>query len=87
MQLGTLEMLLILTTFLEFNPLMQSIKILRLKKVKNVSVWTYLMIFVIGIMWLTYGVQIQSLPLIIANIIKLVASLSVIIVYFMYLKK
>ena len=84
MQIGWLELLLITSTLLEFNPLFQSIKIIRLKEVKDVSLWTYIMIFTIGILWLIYGLQINSLPLIIGNAIKLVASLSVIVVYFKY---
>jgi len=82
--IGTLEIILIITTILEFNPLMQSIKILRLKKVKDVSIWTYVMIFFIGVLWLYYGIVLNSLPLIIGNSIKLLASFSVIIVYAVY---
>lgn len=86
MQIGSFELLLITSTLLEFNPLFQSIKILRLKEVKDVSVLTYTLIFIIGTLWLFYGFQINSLPLIIGNAIKLVASLSVIVVYFIYNK-
>lgn len=86
MQIGSFELLLITSTLLEFNPLFQSIKILRLKEVKDVSVLTYTLIFIIGTLWLFYGFQINSLPLIIGNAIKLVASLSVIVVYFIYKK-
>ena len=85
--IGWFEILLITTAILEFNPLLQSIKIIRLKEVRNVSVWTYVMIFVIGVLWLIYGFQIASLPLIVANIIKVLASLSVIIIYIVFLIK
>ena len=84
MVLGVLEILLIVTSILEFNPLFQSIKFIRLKQAKSVSVWTYVMIFSIGILWLIYGFQINSVPLIIGNAIKMFASLSVIVIYFRY---
>ncbi|MCK5538903.1 MAG: hypothetical protein KAI79_18910 [Bacteroidales bacterium] len=84
MEIGTFEMMLIASTLLEFNPLLQSIKIIKLKQAKNVSLWTYVMIFIIGAMWLIYGIKISSLPLIIGNAIKLFASLSVVSVYFLY---
>lgn len=69
---------------LEFNPVFQAIKIVRLKQAKDVSLYTFLMILGIGAMWLVYGIQIQSLPLIIGNSIKLFASLTVIIAYTIY---
>ena len=84
MEIGLFEIMLIASTMLEFNPVFQAIKIIRLKEAKDVSVYTFLMILVIGVMWLTYGIQIKSLPLIIGNSIKLFASLTVIIVYLIY---
>lgn len=84
MEIGPFEIMLITSTLLEFNPLLQTIKIIRLKQAKDVSLWTYVMILTIGIMWLIYGVKIQSLPLIIGNSIKLFASLTVVIAYLRY---
>ena len=84
MEIGLFEGMLITSTLLEFNPILQAIKIIRLKQSKDVSVYTFLMILVIGVMWLVYGIKIQSLPLIIGNSIKLFASLTVIIVYLIY---
>ena len=84
MEIGLFEIMLIASTMLEFNPVFQAIKIIRLKEAKDVSVYTFLMILVISVMWLTYGIQIKSLPLIIGNSIKLFASLTVIIVYLIY---
>jgi len=46
--LGTLETILIITTALEFNPLIQAIKILRKHETKGISVITYIMILAIG---------------------------------------
>jgi uncharacterized protein with PQ loop repeat len=87
MKLGPLEIMLIASTLLEFNPLLQSIKIIKLKQAKDVSLWTYVMILAIGTMWLFYGIKIDSLPLIIGNAIKLFASLSVVVTYLLYRNK
>lgn len=84
MTIGPLEILLFALTLLEFNPILQAIKIVKLKQAKDVSLWTYLTILLIGSIWLIYGIKIQSLPLSIANGIKLFSSLTVVIVYFMY---
>lgn len=84
MNIGPFEILLIASTLLELNPLLQTIKIIRLKRAKDVSLWTYVVIVAIGAMWLFYGIKIASLPLIIGNIVKLFASLTVVIVYYMY---
>lgn len=84
MQIGLFEIMLIASTMLEFNPILQAIKIIRLKEAKDVSIYTFLIIFVIGIMWLIYGIQIQNLPLIIGNSIKLFSSFTVVIAYSIY---
>lgn len=84
MKLWLFEIILIMSTLLEFNPLLQTIKIIKLKQSKDVSLWTYILILIIGTTWLIYGITIESLPLIIWNGIKLFASLSVIIVYLLY---
>lgn len=84
MEIGLFEIMLIASTMLEFNPVFQAIKIVRLKEAKDVSLPTFLMILAIGTMWLVYGIQIESLPLIIGNSIKLFASLTVVIVYSIY---
>ena len=62
----------------------QTVKIIKLKQSKDVSLWTYIMILIIGTTWLIYGITIESLPLIIGNGIKLFASLSVVIAYLLY---
>lgn len=86
MNIGAFEIILITSTLLEFNPILQTIKIIKLKQAADVSLWTYVVILTIGIMWLFYGIKIDSLPLIIGNAIKLFASLTVVIVYLIYRK-
>ena len=87
MTITPFEMMLITSTILEFNPILQTIKIIKLKEAKDVSIWTYVVIFIIGVMWLVYSVQIDSLPLIIGNVIKIFASLTVIFAYVRYRKE
>jgi uncharacterized protein with PQ loop repeat len=84
MEIGAFEMMLIASTLLEFNPVIQAVKIIRLKEAKDVSVYTFFMILVIGAMWLAYGIRIDSLPLIIGNAIKLFSSTTVVVVYLLY---
>lgn len=84
MDLTTLEMILIISTILEFNPLFQAVKSIKNKSVKDVSLLTFLSIVVIGSLWLYYGITISSIPLIIGNIIKLFTGLVVVVIYFKY---
>ena len=86
MTITPFEMMLITSTILEFNPILQTMKIIKLKEAKDVSIWTYMIIFIIGVMWLVYSIQIDSLPLIIGNAIKIFASSTVIVVYMRYRK-
>ncbi len=84
MTLTPLEIILIISTALELNPLFQAVKSIRTKSVKNVSVLMFLSILIIGALWLFYGITIKSLPLIIGNTLKLFTALAVIIIYFKY---
>ena len=86
MQIGLFEIMLIVSTLFEFNPIFQAFKMVKSKNVKEVSFLTFLMIFLVGAMWLIYGIKIGSLPLIIGNAIKLFTSLCVLIIYFKYKK-
>lgn len=84
MKLTSFEYLLIVSTLLEFNPLFQAIKSVRSKSVKDVSFYTFFSIFIIGSLWLYYGISISSVPLIVGNGIKLFASLVVVLIYIKY---
>jgi len=86
MNLSPLEYILVVSTILEFNPLFQAVKSLRTKSVKDIAPLTFAAIFVIGILWLIYGISISSVPLIIGNAIKLFTGLSVVIIYAIYKK-
>jgi len=82
--LSTLEIILIISTLLEFNPLFQALKSIKRKSVKDLSLYTFLSITIIGLLWLYYGITINNIPLIIGNAIKLFTSLSVVIIFVKY---
>lgn len=84
MHFTPLEVLVILSTLLEFNPLFQVVKSIRKKSVEDVSLFTFLSILVIGALWLYYGITIGSIPLIMGNAIKLFSALAVVVIYFRY---
>ena len=86
MQISPLEVILIGSTLLEFNPLFQAIKSVKSKSVEDVSIWTFLSIVAIGSLWLYYGILIRNIPLIVGNSIKLFTALAVVIVYLKYRK-
>lgn len=70
-----------LTTF-AFLP--QAIKIIRTRHTKDISLVMYI-IFTTGIaLWLIYGLFIKDLPIIVANIITLVLSISILIMKIRY---
>ena len=79
-----LEVLVISSTILEFNPLLQTLKSYKAKKVDEVSLGTFLMISTIGTLWLIYGISIHNLPLIIGNVIKLLSAISVVAIILKY---
>lgn len=87
MHITPLEYLVIASTILEFNPLLQTIKAIKRKSVEDLSIWTFLSITTLGTLWLIYGFTIKNLPLIIGNSIKLFTALSVVVIYFVYKKK
>lgn len=56
----------------------QALRTLRLKDTKALSLWTQ-SLFSLGIgLWLVYGIAVWSLPIIIANALTLVLSLSLV---------
>lgn len=49
MHLTPLEYLVIASTILEFNPLLQAVKAIKRKSVEDLPVWTFLSITTIGL--------------------------------------
>jgi len=64
----------------------QTFKIVRRKSCADVSITTYLMLLPGVLIWLLYGVSLNNMPLIASNFIGAIATLSVIVVYYIYKK-
>lgn len=69
-------------TTLAFLP--QAIKVFKSKQTKDISLGMYA-VFVVGIiLWLIYGLMINDLPIILANILSLILSSSILILKIKY---
>ncbi|MGC8620064.1 MAG: SemiSWEET transporter [Thermoplasmata archaeon] len=66
---------LIAGTLTTISYLPQAIKIWKKKSAKEVSLLMYIIISIGILLWLIYGIEIHSLPLILANGISLIFSL------------
>lgn len=62
----------------------QLFKIIKQKHVKDVSLLTYIMFFVGIIIWTTYGIILNNLPIILSFAVGLIGSAGVIIAYLVY---
>ncbi len=71
-------------SFTTFAFLPQLIKTIKLKQTKDLSLMMYL-VFVIGIvLWLIYGINKNDLPIILANIVSLLLSGTVLVLKIIY---
>lgn len=62
----------------------QAIKVIKSKQTKDISLGMYI-IFEIGlILWLTYGIMLKNLPIIIANIFSLIFSTIILVLKIKY---
>ena len=64
----------------------QALKIIKNKSSKNISLFTFIVLWVGVIIWLLYGLSISNLPVIIANAVGLLGISFVIICYVIYKK-
>ena len=84
-------LLAVIVTFLgvlaAFSFFFQTIKIIRSKDSKSISLTTYIILFITALFWLLYGISINDVPLIISYIVGTLSTFSVIFVYFVYKKK
>ena len=62
----------------------QIIKILKYKSAKDISIITVLIFLASSIVWLLYGLQLESFPLIIANIIFVITYVIIIFGWLAY---
>ena len=55
----------------------QTLKIIKTKSTKSISTITYIMLLVGFLLWITYGFMRDDLPIILANIISAVISITI----------
>lgn len=69
-----------MTTTVSFLP--QVLKVWRSRSAEDVSLWMYVLISAGVSLWIVYGVQIHSLPVILANSLTLVQTLLILLAKF-----
>ena len=67
-----------------FAMLPQIYRIFKRKSAKDISIWTYSYMLATGIIWVLYGINIQSFPIWVSNLIGSLAMLGVIAGWFLY---
>lgn len=67
-----------------FAMLPQIYRIFKRKSAKDISIWTYLYMFVTGVIWVLYGLNIQSYPIWVSNLIGSLALVGIIVGWFLY---
>jgi MtN3 and saliva related transmembrane protein len=60
------------------SQLPQVIRVIKTRETKSISLWTYLILFTGIVLWLIYGILTEDLPLIIANSITVISTLTII---------
>lgn len=71
-------------TLTTLSLLPQMIKTLREKSTKDISIGMYIALCLGLLLWIFYGVAINSMPVILANIISLVLAISVLLLKIKY---
>jgi len=72
LRVETLGIVAAILTTASFLP--QAIKVIKTKETKDLSLSMYSMFFIGVVLWLTYGILIQNIPVIIANAVTFVLS-------------
>jgi MtN3 and saliva related transmembrane protein len=67
-----------------FAMLPQIYRIFKRKSAKDISIWTYLYMLLAGVIWILYGLNIQSFPIWVSNLIGSFAMIGVIVGWFLY---
>ena len=67
-----------------FAMLPQIYRIFKRKSAKDISIWTYAYMFITGIIWVLYGLNIRSNPIWVTNLIGSLALVGIIIGWFLY---
>ena len=64
-------------TTIAFLP--QMIKTLKSRQTRDISLWMYIILTLGLLLWLIYGIMLEELPIILANAVTLVLTVSVLI--------
>lgn len=67
-----------------FAMLPQIYRIFKRKSAKDISIWTYLYMFITGVIWILYGLNIQSYPIWVTNLIGSITMVGIIFGWFLY---
>lgn len=70
--------------FLGFSGVPQAIKIFKRKSAKDVSLLSYLIVEFGSLVWILYGLEINSFPIVIPNFLGLVTTSVILVGCFMY---
>jgi len=67
-----------------FAMLPQIHRIFKRKSAKDISIWTYLYWLVASVIWILYGLNIQSFPIWVTNLIGSLALIGIIVGWYLY---
>ena len=67
-----------------FAMLPQIYRIFKRKSAKDISIWTYLYMLIAGLIWILYGLNIQSFPIWVSTLISTLTMIGIIIGWFLY---
>jgi MtN3 and saliva related transmembrane protein len=67
-----------------FAMLPQIYRIFKRKSAKDISIWTYLYMLGAGVIWILYGLNIQSFPIWVSNLIGSLTMIGIIVGWFLY---
>ena len=67
-----------------FAMIPQIYRIFRRKSAKDISIWTYSYMLAAGVIWILYGLNIESYPIWVTNLIGSITMLGIILGWFLY---
>jgi len=67
-----------------FAMLPQIYRIFKRKSAKDISIWTYAYMLAAGVIWVLYGLNIQSFPIMITNLLGSLTMIGVIVGWILY---
>ena len=67
-----------------FAMIPQVYRIFKRKSAKDISIWTYAYMFAAGVVWVLYGFNIDSFPIVISNLIGSIILVGIIVGWVLY---